>query len=342
MTAGSTTVLGVGILDEDIAKVRAAVDFVQVAGEHIALRKVGRRWVGLCPFHAEKTPSFSVNAEEGLYYCFGCQARGDVITFVREVEHLDFAEAVERLAGRAGIQLRYDSAATSRDRQRRAHLVEAMAAAVQWYHERLLDAPDAAAARAYLRSRGYDGDVVRTYRLGWAPDEWDALARALRLPDDVLRDTGLGFLNRRNRAQDAFRSRVMFPIFRSDGDPVAFGGRAMPGQDGPKYKNSPATPCVVRSRGRVRSWRFAWSAPLPRPTSAHRRAERAPRSPPLPSCASTPTSSSVTSTSCRSPIVAVSNPIACARSFRRPRRGLRTPARDNRVIATGSVRSSRS
>src|SRR5207244_12115399 len=100
LIVGSTTVPVVGILVDDIARVRAAVDFVQVAGEHIALRKVGRRWVGLCQFHAEKTPSFSVNAEEGLYYCFGCQASGDVITFVREVEHLDFAEAVERLAGR--------------------------------------------------------------------------------------------------------------------------------------------------------------------------------------------------------------------------------------------------
>jgi DNA primase len=248
LAAGSTTVPGVGILVDDIARVRAAVDFVQVAGEHIALRKVGRRWVGLCPFHAEKTPSFSVNAEEGLYYCFGCQASGDVITFVREVEHLDFAEAVERLAGRTGIQLRYDNAATSRDRQRRARLVEAMAAAVQWYHERLLHAPDAAPARAYLRSRGYDGEVVRAYQLGWAPDDWDALARALRLPDDVLRDTGLGFLNRRNRMQDAFRNRVMFPIFRADGDPVAFGGRAMPGSDGPKYKNSPETPIYSKSR----------------------------------------------------------------------------------------------
>jgi DNA primase len=237
-----------GILDEDIARVRAAVDFVQVAGEHIALRKVGRRWVGLCPFHAEKTPSFSVNAEEGLYYCFGCQAKGDVITFVREVEHLDFAEAVERLAGRAGIQLRYDNEATSRDRKRRSRLVEAMAAAVDWYHERLLNAPDAAAARSYLRSRGYDGDVVRAYRLGWAPDDWDALARALRLPDDVLRDTGLGFLNRRNRQQDSFRGRIMFPIFRADGDPVAFGGRRMPGMEGPKYKNSPETPIYSKSR----------------------------------------------------------------------------------------------
>jgi DNA primase len=237
-----------GILDEDIARVRAAVDFVQVAGEHIALRKVGRRWIGLCPFHAEKTPSFSVNGEEGLYYCFGCQAKGDVITFVREVEHLDFAEAVERLAGRAGIQLRYDNEVTSRDRHRRTRLVEAMAAAVAWYHQRLLDAPDAAAARAYLRSRGYDGDIVRTFQLGWAPDDWDALARALRLPDDVLRDTGLGFLNRRNRQQDSFRARIMFPIFRADGDPVAFGGRALPGGDGPKYKNSPETPIYSKSR----------------------------------------------------------------------------------------------
>jgi DNA primase len=237
-----------GILDDDIARVREAVDFVQIAGEHIALRKVGRRYVGLCPFHAEKTPSFSVNAEEGLYYCFGCQAKGDVITFVREVEHLDFAEAVERLAARAGIELHYDNAVTTRDRQRRTRLVEAVAAAVEWYHQRLLQAPDAAAARAYLRSRGYDGDVVRTYKLGWAPAEWDALARALHLPDDVLRDTGLGFVNRRNRQQDAFRERVMFPIFRADGDPVAFGGRAMPGAEGPKYKNSPETPIYSKSR----------------------------------------------------------------------------------------------
>src|SRR6266571_8077172 len=106
-----------GILAEDVARVRAATDFVQVASEHIALRKVGRRWVGLCPFHAEKTPSFSVNAEEGLYYCFGCQAKGDVITFLREVEHLDFAEAVQKLATRAGITLRFDDTSASREQQ---------------------------------------------------------------------------------------------------------------------------------------------------------------------------------------------------------------------------------
>ncbi|MCA1691746.1 MAG: DNA primase, partial [Actinobacteria bacterium] len=112
-----------GILPEDVARVRAGSDLVQIASEHIGLKRVGRRYVGLCPFHAEKTPSFSVNPAEGLYYCFGCGASGDVITWVREVEHLDFADAVERLAARAGVQLRYDDAAASAERQRRTALV---------------------------------------------------------------------------------------------------------------------------------------------------------------------------------------------------------------------------
>jgi DNA primase len=238
----------VGIVTEDIGRVRAASDLVQIAGEHMALRRVGRRWVGLCPFHAEKSPSFSVNGEEGLYYCFGCGAKGDVITFVREVEHLEFAEAVERLAGRAGIQIAYDDAAVSQERQRRALLVEAMARAVDWYHERLLYGRDGAAARSYLRELGYDGDIVRAYRIGWAPDEWDALCRALRVPVDVLTQTGLGFLNRLHRQQDVFRARIMFPIFDVRGDPVAFGGRQLPGGDPPKYKNSAEGPLYSKSR----------------------------------------------------------------------------------------------
>jgi len=238
----------VGIVTEDIGRVRAASDLVQIAGEHMALRRVGRRWVGLCPFHAEKSPSFSVNGEEGLYYCFGCGAKGDVITFVREVEHLEFAEAVERLAGRAGLQIAYDDAAVSKERQRRAVLVDAMVAAVDWYHERLLSGRDGAPARAYLRDLGYDGETVRAYRLGWAPDEWDALCRALRVPVDVLTQTGLGFLNRLHRQQDVFRARIMFPIFDVRGDPVAFGGRQLPGGDPPKYKNSAEGPLYSKSR----------------------------------------------------------------------------------------------
>ena len=239
-----------GIVDEDVARVRAETDFVQVASEHLALKRVGQRWVGLCPFHAEKSASFSINAELGLYHCFGCQAKGDVITFVREVEHLDFVGAVERLASKAGIQLRYDEVREGRDRQRRGRLVEALAAAVEWYHQRLLNGPDAAPARGYLRSRGYDGEVVRAFKMGWAPDDWDALAKALRLPDDVLRATGLGIVNRRGRQQDSFRARVMFPISDTAGKAVAFGGRILPGgaPDQPKYKNSPETPIYSKRR----------------------------------------------------------------------------------------------
>ncbi|TML58095.1 MAG: DNA primase, partial [Actinobacteria bacterium] len=168
-----------GILDEDVQRVRQEADFVAIASEEIGLKRVGQRWVGLCPFHAEKTPSFSINATENLFFCFGCQKSGDVITFVREIKHLDFVESVEYLASRTGIELRYDDKAVGADRQRHNRLVEAMGRAVEWYHQRLLTAPDARPARDYLRSRGYEGDVARAYKLGWAPDEWDALCREL-------------------------------------------------------------------------------------------------------------------------------------------------------------------
>ncbi|MGH9091606.1 MAG: DNA primase, partial [Acidimicrobiales bacterium] len=215
------------IPDEDVARVRAATDMVALIGEHSALKRSGRRWVGLCPFHAERTPSFNVNAEEGFYYCFGCQASGDAITFVRATEHLDFVESVRSLADRAGVTI-HEDAREGAERKRRTVLLDAVERAVAWYHDRLLSAPDAGPARNYLRSRGYDGDVVRQFRLGWAPDDWDALSRALRLPERVMTDAALGFVNRRGRLQDAFRGRVMFPICDPSGHPVALGGRILP------------------------------------------------------------------------------------------------------------------
>jgi DNA primase len=230
-----------GIADDDIERVRSQTSLLAVISDHVALRRSGTRWVGLCPFHNERSGSFSVNDELGFYYCFGCQAKGDAITFVREVLHLDFVGAVEHLAGRAGVTLHYDDAKESGDRQRRRVLVDAMAAAADWYHERLLTSPDAASARGYLRSRGYDGDVVRRYRIGWAPDGWDVLCKSLGVPADVLADTGLGFTNKAGRLQDSFRARIMFPISDARGDAVAFGGRILPGGDGPKYKNSAAS-----------------------------------------------------------------------------------------------------
>ncbi|HUG37458.1 MAG TPA: DNA primase, partial [Candidatus Limnocylindrales bacterium] len=237
-----------GILDEDIQRVREATDMVALVTEHLQLKRVGRRWTGLCPFHTEKSPSFSVNAEEGLYYCFGCGAKGDAITFVREIEHLDFAGAVERLAGRAGITLRYTSKGEGEGRSRKAKLVEAMEAAVAWYHERLLSSPDAAEARKYLRGRGLDGEVVRRYHIGWAPDDWDQLVRGVGIGFDRLEAVNLAILNRRNRRQDVFRNRILFPIFDSQGDPVAFGGRVLPGGEGPKYRNSSETPIYAKSK----------------------------------------------------------------------------------------------
>ena len=238
-----------------MARVRAATDIVGLIGEHAALKRQGTRWVGLCPFHQEKSPSFSVNAEAGLYYCFGCQRSGDAISFVRDVDHVDFVEAVRRLADRVGIAITEDAAAAA-ERKRRRPLYDAMADAVAFYHERLLSAPDGGPARDYLRSRGYDGEVVRAFRLGWAPDDWDSLCRHLGVSEKVLTEAGLGFVNRRGRRQDAFRGRVIFPIFDPSGRAVALGGRILPrpgdgagtAGSGPKYKNSPEGPIYSKRR----------------------------------------------------------------------------------------------
>ena len=236
-----------GIADEDVLKVRDATDIAALIGEVVALRKSGSRWTGLCPFHAEKTGSFSVNADLGAYYCFGCQAKGDAITFVREIHHLDFVGAVELLANRSGIQLTYTTSGEGEGRKKRTKLVEAMNRAVEWYHDRLLTSSDAGEARGYLRSRDFTSEMVREFKIGWAPDGWDALCRALELTPEVAKDTGLGFVNSRNKLQDSFRGRVLFPIFDVRGDPVAFGGRILPGKEGSKYKNSASSAIYEKS-----------------------------------------------------------------------------------------------
>ena len=240
------------IVEDDIERVRAATSIVEVVQQSVALRRVGRNWVGLCPFHAEKSGSFNVREDTGRYKCFGCQAAGDVFKFVQEIDHVDFVQAVEKLASRSGITLHYTTGGEGQDRQRRKKLVEALDAAVEWYHQRLLTSPDARAARDYLRQRGLSGDVARQFRLGWAPDDWDLLSSHLRkegFSADVLNDTGLAFANRTGRLQDAFRARVMFPIFTDTGEAVAFGGRILPGSTDPaKYKNSPETKVYFKSK----------------------------------------------------------------------------------------------
>ncbi|HET6953470.1 MAG TPA: DNA primase [Acidimicrobiales bacterium] len=240
------------INDEDVAAVRAASDFVAVASQYTPLRRVGQRWQGLCPFHTEKTPSFSVNATDNVYYCHGCQAHGDVITFVMEKEQLDFVAAVEWLAAKANITLRYTDRDQGEGRKRRAKLVDTVARAVEWYHERLLTGADAGAARRYLRERGLDGEVVREFKIGWAPDGWDTLCRSLRVPGELLEAAGLARTNSVGRLNDHFRARILFPIYDDRGDPISFGGRILPGGEGPgnqgKYKNTTETPLYNKSK----------------------------------------------------------------------------------------------
>ena len=237
------------IVEEDLEQVRASLVLSDVVQQYVALRRVGRNLVGLCPFHAERSGSFNVRDETGRYRCFGCGAAGDVFKFVQEIEHVDFVTAVEQLAAKAGVQLRYTTGGEGKDRLRRKSLVDAMGRAVEWYHDRLLNGTDAREAREYLRRRGLSGDIARTFKIGWAPDDWDALCRDLKLPADVLRDTGLAFTNKAGRLQDSFRARVMFPIFTENGDPVAFGGRIMPGSADPaKYKNSSETAIYAKSK----------------------------------------------------------------------------------------------
>ena len=227
-----------GIVDEDVRKVRDESDIIRIITEHTQLKKTGAQWMGLCPFHGEKSPSFSVNAEKGVYYCFGCQVSGDVIDFVREIEGLDFAGSVEFLAAKTGIPLRYTDHNEGRRRNRRKEHAEIVQKAVDFYHQRLLEDPAARPARDYLRSRGYAGEVARQFQIGWAPDEWSLLSLALGLSDDDLKATGLGGINKRGGQYDFFRARIVFPIFDAQGSPVGFGGRKLPDGEGPKYKNT--------------------------------------------------------------------------------------------------------
>ena len=237
------------IVEEDLERLRSTVSIADVIQQYVGLKRVGRNWIGLCPFHGERTPSFNVREETGRYRCFGCGASGDVFKFVQEIDHVDFVTAVEQLAAKVGIQLRYTSGGEGRERQRRTQLVESMRRAVDWYHERLLTSADAREARDYLRRRGLAGEVARNFKLGWAPDLWDSLSRGLGSGADVLHDTGLAFTNKAGRLQDSFRGRVMFPIYSENGDPVAFGGRILPGSTDPaKYKNSSETAIYAKSK----------------------------------------------------------------------------------------------
>ena len=238
---------------------RSRSDLVQIVSGYVGLKKSGRKYWGLCPFHGEKTASFSVDAERQLFYCFGCKAGGDVIRFVMDIEHLNYPEAVEFLAERAHVPMpqMIDDPDYERRRSRRERLLEANREAARFYHE-MLFRPEGAASLAYLRKRGLSDAVIRKFGLGAAPDAWSALTGHLQQKGfslDELSAVGLTVVkpaaegaSGKPRAFDMFRNRAIFPIIDASKNVIAFGGRNL-GKEQPKYLNTADTPVFNKRKG---------------------------------------------------------------------------------------------
>ena len=237
----------------EVDEVRAAADIVRIVGDYVQLRKGGVNLKGLCPFHQEKTPSFSVHPGKQVFYCFGCGVGGDVFKFVMLIENLSFPEALRRVAEKVGITLRETAGdetfdANARDR---AALHKIHEVAAKFFAEQLSGTAEGRAARAYLADRGLSDEVIGRFRLGYAPAEGRALTGRLAdagFPIAQLEKSGLVLrASEGERHFDRFRRRVIFPIANESGKVVAFGGRAL-GEDQPKYLNSPETPIYTKSR----------------------------------------------------------------------------------------------
>ncbi len=241
------------ISPESLERVKQAADIVEVISAHTDLRRAGARWTGLCPFHDERTPSFSVDAQEKLYHCFGCGVGGDVIKFVEEKDGLGFAEAVELLADRYGVEVereQEDPRAEARRQQRRRleQLLERVAA---YYANFLWEAPEASRAREYLAERGLREEVLRGFGVGYAPSAWDKiLVRGQQAGFGVQELHGVGLVQRgrEGKEYDRFRSRIMFPIRDRRGRTLGFGGRAMRSDQGAKYVNTAETDFFHKSQ----------------------------------------------------------------------------------------------
>jgi DNA primase len=232
-------------------RVKQQADIVRVIGEYVRLKKSGMNFSGLCPFHSEKTPSFSVSPTKQFYYCFGCGVGGDVFKFVMEMDKVTFPESVRAVAEKCGIAIpapRERSPEERKENQQRTSLVELHKEAAAFFTLQLNTTPEGRAAKAYLLDRGLDSDAMARFGLGFAPSGGDALLRAFKqkFPEKALEASGLFSRDQNGRLYDRFRRRVMFPIANDSGKIVAFGGRAL-GDDMPKYLNSPETPIYTKS-----------------------------------------------------------------------------------------------
>ncbi len=229
----------------------ARVDIVDVVGDYVPLKKAGREFVACCPFHSEKTPSFTVSPQKQFYHCFGCGAHGTAIGFLMEHQHMDFVEAVEHLARRLGLEVpREGGGRAGGEREAHAELLATLAEADRWFRRQLREHPQARRAVDYLRGRGVSGEIAARFALGYAPPAWDGLLRALGRDEAArarLKAAGLVAEGGGRGLYDRFRDRIVFPIRDRRGRTVGFGGRLIEG-DGPKYLNSPETAVFHKGR----------------------------------------------------------------------------------------------
>ncbi|MEA2375567.1 MAG: primase, partial [Thermoleophilaceae bacterium] len=228
---------------DSIERVKDAVDMVQLVGARSDLRRVGTRWTGLCPFHDERTPSFSVNAEHKLYHCFGCGESGDAIGFVQATEALDFRTAIEFLADRYGVELQREEEDPQAElrRKRRERLLSLIERTTAYYARYLWESDEARPAREYLAGRGLNEDVLRTFRIGYSPSAWNKVVDGAQrdgFRPEELAAAGLAQRGRQGGFYDRFRGRIMFPLADSRGRVLGFGARALRDDQKPKYLNT--------------------------------------------------------------------------------------------------------
>jgi DNA primase len=233
-----------------IDEMLARVDIVEVVDRRVPLKKAGRNFSALCPFHDEKTPSFTVNQEKQFYYCFGCGAGGNAIGFLMEYERQDFPQAVEALATQAGLEVPREQAGSPQQAARRQDIHALMQQAADFYRRQLREHPQAQRAIDYLKARGLSGEIARAFNIGFAPPGWDNLLRELGREahnQTLLIESGMLVAREDGKCYDRFRDRIMFPIHDSRGRVIAFGGRVL-GDDKPKYLNSPETDIFHKGR----------------------------------------------------------------------------------------------
>jgi DNA primase len=241
------------LTNESVERVRQAADIVEIVSGYTELRRRGARYLGLCPFHDERTPSFSVDPASNLYYCFGCQAGGDVFNFLEEKEGLDFREAIEQLADRYGVELSHESSDPRADERRRSRerLIELLAKAAEFYSRYLWESGEAAGARKYLEGRGLEREVLEQFGVGFAPSAWDRVLKSALTAGYVEREleaAGLGQRGRRGGLYDRFRARIVFPLRDARGRVLGFGARAVRDSQQPTYVNSPEGPIYHKGR----------------------------------------------------------------------------------------------